>query len=72
MILTLFLALLYILGICIIGYAALQIAAWAGVTIPPPIVILFKAFVALVCLAILAQAVTGSLGLDLPGLHRLR
>jgi hypothetical protein len=72
MISTLLIALIYIGILCIIGYALLAILAWAGVQLPPPVVIILKAIIGIVCLLVLAQAITGQVGLDWPGLHRVR
>lgn len=52
-----------VLIICIIIFAAIRIAAWAGVSIPQPVMIVIWAIVAIVCLIYLARFAGISVGI---------
>jgi hypothetical protein len=70
MITELFLAVIYIIILCVLGGAVLALLAYYKITVSPALVIVFKAGIAILCLLLLAEVVTsGAFGIDLPGLH---
>lgn len=70
MIISLLAALIYIAILCVFAWAVVAILGSLGISIPAPIVIVFKVVVAVLCLVVLLQAITGGVGLDWPYLTR--
>lgn len=62
--------LVYIAILCVIGYAAIALWEWATKKpVPPPVVIIFRAFIAVICLLLLLQLVTGAAWVNWPYLR---
>lgn len=70
MIVSLLVALIYIAIICAIGFGVLAVLGAVGIQLPPIVVIVFKVLIAVFCLLVLLQIVTGSGGMNLPYLRR--